>query len=62
MEQISIKIGVISLLKIRDQYRERIILKGKNLQEMREAINVFFQQNEVDRNLIRIDVNPLVLD
>lgn len=55
-------IGVISLLKIRDQYRERIILKGKNLQEMRDAIKEFFQQNEVDRNLIRIDVNPLVLD
>ena len=55
-------IGVISLLKIRDQYRERIILKGKNLQEMRDNINTFLQKNEIDRNLIRIDVNPLVLD
>ena len=54
-------IGVISLLKIRDSFRARLILKGKNLDVMRAAVREAL--NTVGRGKdIRVDVNPMVLD
>lgn len=55
-------IGVISLLKIQDQVRDRVLLKGKNLDEMRQAVQVFLKETKMDMKGLRIDVNPLVLD
>lgn len=55
-------IGVISLLKIADKYRNRIVLKGKNLDEMRLAVNKVLEMTSINKNHIKIDVNPLVLD
>lgn len=55
-------IGVISLLKIQDQVRDRVLLKGKNLDEMRQAVRLFLEKTKMDVKGLRIDVNPLVLD
>ena len=55
-------IGVVSLLKIKDRYRSRIILKGKNLDEMRHSIQTVLLNEELDLNAIKIDVNPMILD
>ncbi len=55
-------IGVVSLLKIKDRYRSRIILKGKNLAEMRQSIQTILMNEELDLNTIKIDVNPMILD
>lgn len=54
-------LGPSELLKINDQYRFRIILKGKNLDEMRENIQKLLNENTFMCSL-KIDVNPLVLD
>ena len=56
------KIGVIPLLKIRDLYRNRILLKGKNLEEMRTALGKLLETNTFKQKDIRIDVNPMGLD
>lgn len=55
-------IGVISLLKIKDRYRNRVILKGKNLDEMRTALKDLLETNQINMDSISIDVNPLTLD
>ncbi|MBR2824778.1 MAG: primosomal protein N', partial [Solobacterium sp.] len=55
-------IGVISLLKIRDQYRSRILLKGMDLDVMRNDIRNLLGNEELKGKDIRIDVNPMVLD
>ena len=55
-------IGVISLLKIQDQVRDRVLLKGKDPDEMREAVRVFLKNTKLDVKGLRIDVNPMVLD
>ena len=55
-------IGIISLLKKKDLYRQRILLKGKNLYEMRKQVKNVLTDTEMDINTIRIDVNPLTLD
>lgn len=55
-------IGVISLLKIQDQIRDRVILKGKDLDEMRQAVRSFLNHTDLDLKGLRIDVNPMVLD
>ncbi|MBR2067529.1 MAG: primosomal protein N', partial [Solobacterium sp.] len=55
-------IGIIQLLKIADLYRYRIILKGKDLKEMRLAIKNVIADGKIDVKGLRIDVNPLVLD
>ena len=56
------KIGVIPLLKLRDLYRNRILLKGKNLEEMRNALGKLLETNTYKQKDIRIDVNPMGLD
>lgn len=55
-------IGVISLLKIKDMTRDRIILKGKDLDRMRKAVNDFLKQTDLNMKGVRIDVNPMMLD
>lgn len=55
-------IGVIGLLKIADMYRNRIILKGKDLDEMRNAIKEFMMHTDLNIKNMHIDVNPMVLD
>jgi primosomal protein N' (replication factor Y) len=54
-------IGVISLLKIRDLSRMRIIMKGKNLDHMRNRLKNVLENIEI-REKIRIDVNPMNLE
>ena len=56
-------IGVIPLPKRRDQYRSRILLKGKNLDQMRDTLRTVLE-NDADfkRQDIRIDVNPMTLE
>lgn len=56
-------IGVIELLKIQDRIRSRIILKGRDLDEMRSDIRKLFDTDEYKKaGDIRIDVNPITLD
>ena len=55
-------IGVISLLKTHDLYRSRIILKGRNLDEMRAALRDMMAANPNLLKGIRIDINPMYLD
>ncbi len=55
-------IGVVKLLKIKDQYRYRILLKGKDLNEMRNAIRSLLDTGDHKKMNIHIDVNPMVID
>ena len=55
-------IGVISLLKIRDLYRSRVLLKGTDLDSMRNDVRNLLGKEELKGKDIRIDVNPMVLD
>lgn len=55
-------IGIVSLLKIQDRVRNRILLKGKNLDEMKQAVQFFMDHTDTDLSGLRIDVNPMVLD
>ncbi len=55
-------LGVITLLKIKDQYRSRILLKGKDLEEMKQAVlQVLQSDTSLKTKDIRIDVNPMTL-
>lgn len=55
-------IGVISLLRIHDLYRSRLILKGKNLDAMRKALKDYLESSKIASKGLRIDVNPMYLD
>lgn len=56
-------IGIIALPRRRDSYRCRLILKGRNLDEMRDAVRTMFAQiPELSKKDIRIDVNPMTLE
>lgn len=56
-------IGVITLLKIQDRFRFRILLKGRDLEEMRKDVRALFRTEEYRKAKdIRIDVNPMTLD
>jgi primosomal protein N' (replication factor Y) len=52
-------IGPVSLLKIKDMCRERILLKGRNLDEMRNAVLEMEAAGKADLKGLRIDVNPM---
>ncbi|MGM9941147.1 MAG: primosomal protein N' [Bulleidia sp.] len=54
-------IGVISLLRINDCYRNRVILKGRNPDEMRDAVQAWFDSQKTKPEGVRVDVNPLSL-
>ena len=55
-------IGIISLLKIQDLYRYRILLKGKDLDSMRQSVAKFLSTTKIDVTGLRIDINPMYLD
>ena len=55
-------IGVVSLLKIQDRCRSRILLKGKNEDEIRRGIRQFMETTDLDLKGLKIDINPLYLD
>lgn len=55
-------IGVVSLLKINDRCRSRILLKGKDEEEMRRAIRHFIRETDLDLKGLKIDIDPLYLD
>ena len=54
--------GVIELLRKKDLYRSRILLKGKDLKQMRQAVSDWLDSQKNKPEGVRIDVNPLVLD
>lgn len=54
-------IGVISLPRINDHYRNRVILKGRNPDEMRDAVQAWFDALKTKPEGVRVDVNPLTL-
>ncbi len=55
-------IGVVTLLKLQDLYRYRLILKGKNLEQMITSVQTFLKTTKLNTKGLRIDVNPMVLD
>lgn len=56
-------IGVIPLPRRRDSFRSRLILKGQNLDAMREAVRSLFEtMPDLRKKDIRIDVNPMTLE
>lgn len=55
-------IGVIGLLKINDLCRSRILLKGRDLEEMRRAVRDLLAADAARGGELRIDVSPMVLD
>lgn len=55
-------IGIVNLLKIKDRARDRIILKGKDLDEMRRAVRSFMEHSDANLQGLHIDVNPMTLD
>jgi primosomal protein N' (replication factor Y) len=50
------------VIEDQDRVRDRIILKGKDLDEMRQAVQYFIDHTDADLKGLRIDVNPMVLD
>lgn len=56
------RIGVISLLKLQDRFRFRVILKGKNLDEMKAAVRTYMENTQENLNSLQIDINPMYLD
>ena len=56
-------IGVVQLLKLRDLSRFRILLKGKDLEEMRHSLRCWLDSKKsIESNAVIIDVNPMTLD
>ncbi len=55
-------IGVIGLLKIKDNYRSRVLLKGKDLDAMRRSVKVFMDSTDLSLDGLVIDVNPMYLE
>lgn len=53
----------VNLNKIADYYRTRIILKGRDLEKMKKAVETLFAADKNNyANEIYVDVNPLTLD
>ncbi len=56
-------IGIVQLLKLRDLSRFRILLKGKDLEEMRRSLRGWLDSKKsIETNAVIIDVNPMTLD
>lgn len=56
-------IGVLSLLKVQDHYRSRVILKGRDVSAMTHDIRALLDGEERQKAKgVRIDVNPIALD
>lgn len=55
-------LGVSTLLKIKDLYRSRVLLKGKDLDELRQAVKRLLEsEGKLYTKDLRIDVNPTSL-
>jgi primosomal protein N' (replication factor Y) len=55
-------IGVLQLLRINDRSRCRILLKGKDPQEMRTAVRKVLDQGIDSKVSVKVDVDPMTLD
>lgn len=57
-------LGPGELLRIKDQYRYRLVLKGKDLEKMRKELWELLQKMKKERNSseIKINVNPMNLE
>lgn len=55
-------LGVIHLLKMADNYRYRIILKGRDLEGMKASLRELLKSSDIDLSSLKIDVNPMILD
>ena len=55
-------IGVLSLLRISDRSRYRILLKGKDPEAMKDAVRAVIDRGIDSRVSLRVDVNPMTLD
>ena len=55
-------IGTISLPKIKDRCRCRVLLKGKDLDEMRAAVKQYVETCSIDLKGLKIDISPMVLE
>ena len=55
-------IGILPLLKINDRCRSRVMLQGKDLDEMRRDVRTFLDGEGRKIRDLRVDVNPLVLE
>jgi len=57
-------LGPSDILKQADYYRYRVIIRGKNLEEMKEYCRQLYQLRREERRNVRlvIDINPLGLD
>ena len=55
-------IGVLQLLRINDRSRCRILLKGKDPQEMRTAVRKVLDKGIDSKVSVKVDVDPMTLD
>ena len=57
-------LGPSDLFKLQDRYRSRLVLKGKNLDQMKAALAQVLQEYRRQRSQahLSIDVNPLILE
>lgn len=55
-------IGVINLFKLQDLMRDRILLKGRDLDEMRSSVREALREKYPSSVSIRVDVNPMALE
>ncbi|MCH1941222.1 replication restart helicase PriA [Holdemania massiliensis] len=57
-------LGPSDLFKLQDRYRSRLVLKGKNLDQMKAVLSKILEEYRTQRTQahLSIDVNPLILD
>ena len=57
-------LGPSDLFKLQDRYRSRLVLKGKNLDQMKAVLSQVLEEYRKQRAQahLSIDVNPLILD
>lgn len=57
-------LGPSDLFKLQDRYRSRLVLKGKNLDQMKAVLSQVLEEYRSQRAQahLSIDVNPLILD
>ena len=55
-------LGPSELLKKQDLYRYRVLLRSKNLEDMRQWVHMWYASCQNRKVKVAIDVNPLFLD
>ncbi len=55
-------IGPLALPKVKDRYRSRLLMKGRDLSIMREELRKVLSTEEGRRKSVRVNVEPLTLD